>query len=67
MSEKKYKVVLTDYVWDTLDVEQEALREVDAELVPMQTKKTEEFLDAVRDADAVLNTYAGPILGEHMR
>ncbi len=67
MSDKKYRVVLTDYVWDTLDVEEEALREVDAELISMQTKKTEEFIDAVRDADAILNTYAGPILKEHMK
>ena len=39
----KAKVVLTDYVWESLDVEKKILAGL-AELVPMQTKKPEEFL-----------------------
>jgi len=31
-----------------------------ADLVPLKTKKPEEFLDAAKDCDALLNTYAGP-------
>jgi len=56
----KAKVVITDYVWESLDVEKKTLGEL-ADLVPLKTKKPEEFLDAAKDCDALLNTYAGPI------
>jgi D-3-phosphoglycerate dehydrogenase len=61
----KAKVVLTDYVWESLDVEKKILGGL-AELVPMQTKKPEEFLAQAADCDALLNTYAGPITAEAM-
>ena len=61
----KAKVVLTDYVWESLDVERKILGDL-AELHPMQTKKPEEFLAAAADCDALLNTYAGPITAEAM-
>jgi len=61
----KAKVVLTDYVWESLDVERRILGAL-ADLTPMQTKKPEEFLDAAADCDALLNTYAGPITAEAM-
>jgi len=61
----KAKVVITDYVWESLDVERKTLGEL-AELVPLKTKKPEEFLDAAKDCDALLNTYAGPITAEVM-
>ncbi|MFL5404536.1 MAG: C-terminal binding protein [Myxococcales bacterium] len=61
----KAKVVLTDYVWDSLDVERKALEGI-ADLVALQTKKPDEFLAEARDCDALLNTYAGPITGEVM-
>ena len=41
----KAKVVLTDYVWESLDVEKEILAGL-AELVPLQTKKPDEFIAA---------------------
>lgn len=56
----KAKVVITDYVWDSLDVENRILGAL-ADLVPMKTKKPSEFLAQARDCDALLNTYAGPI------
>ncbi|HET7363139.1 MAG TPA: C-terminal binding protein [Burkholderiales bacterium] len=59
------KVVLTDYVWESLDVERKILGNL-AELVPLQTKKPEEFIAAAADCDALLNTYAGPISAEVM-
>ena len=59
------KVVLTDYVWDSLDVEKKTLEGV-AELVALKTKTSEEFLPHVADCDALLNTYAGPITAEAM-
>jgi D-3-phosphoglycerate dehydrogenase / 2-oxoglutarate reductase len=61
----KAKVVLTDYVWESLDVERRTLEGL-AELVPLQTKKPEEFLAQAADCDALLNTYAGPITADVM-
>ena len=61
----KAKVVLTDYVWESLDVEKKTLEGL-AELVALQTKKPEEFLSQAEDCDALLNTYAGPITAEVM-
>lgn len=61
----KAKVVITDYVWESLDVERKTLGDL-AELIPLKTKKPEEFLDAAKDCDALLNTYAGPITAEVM-
>jgi len=61
----KAKVVLTDYVWESLDVEKTILAGL-GELVPMQTKKPEEFLSQAADCDALLNTYAGPITADAM-
>lgn len=54
------KVVLTDYVWQSLDVERQTLAGV-AELVALQTRDPEEFVVAAQDCDALLNTYGGPI------
>jgi len=59
------KVVLTDYVWESLDVEKKILAGL-GELVPMQTKTPEEFLSQAADCDALLNTYAGPITADAM-
>ena len=61
----KAKVVLTDYVWESLDVEHKILDGI-AELKPMQTKKAEEFMATAADCDALLNTYAGPITADVM-
>lgn len=61
----KAKVVLTDYVWESLDVEKKILAGL-ADLVPIQTKKPEEFLPQAADCDALLNTYAGPITADTM-
>ena len=61
----KAKVVLTDYVWESLDVEKKILEWL-AELVPLQTQKPEEFIAQAADCDALLNTYAGPITAEVM-
>ncbi len=61
----KAKVVLTDYPWDSLDVEKKTLDGV-AELVALQTKTPQEFAPHIGDCDALLNTYAGPITGDLM-
>ena len=59
------KVVITDYVWESLDVEKKTLDGL-ASIVPMKTRKPEEFIGEAADCDALLNTYAGPITGEVM-
>src|SRR6476620_10675032 len=59
------KVVLTDYVWEKLDVEKKTLEGI-AELVALKTKTPAEFIDAARDCDALLHTYAGPITADVM-
>jgi D-3-phosphoglycerate dehydrogenase len=63
--DKKAKVVLTDYVWESLDVERKTLAGL-ADLVPLQTKTPDEFLAQAQDCDALLNTYAGPITAQVM-
>jgi len=61
----KAKVVLTDYVWESLDVEKKTVEGI-ADLVALQTEKPEEFLAEAADCDALLNTYAGPITADVM-
>src|SRR6185503_13962749 len=61
----KAKVVLTDYVWESLEVEKQTLSGL-AELVALQTKKPDEFIAEAKDCDALLNTYAGPITADVM-
>ena len=57
------KVVLTDYVWESLDVEKKTLAGL-ANLVALKTKAPAEFLPEAEDCDALLNTYAGPITAD---
>ena len=57
------KVVLTDYVWESLDVEKKTLAGL-ANLVALKTKTPAEFLPEAEDCDALLNTYAGPITAD---
>src|SRR5215475_6621380 len=63
--EAKAKVVLTDYVWESLDVEKKTLEDL-ARLVALKTKSPDEFLSEAKDCDALLNTYAGPITASVM-
>lgn len=52
----KFKVVLTDNIFPDLIIEREMLDKVDAELVEVTDPAT--LADEVKDADAVINTYA---------
>src|SRR2546426_4326184 len=60
------KVVLTDYVWESLDVEHKTLDGVGT-LVALKTKTPAEFLPEATDCDALLNTYAGPITADVLK
>src|SRR3984893_17928862 len=61
----KAKVVLTDYVWESLDVEKKTLEGL-ADLVALQTKKPEEFLAQAEDCDALITTYAAHTTAEEI-
>ncbi|MBV8538170.1 MAG: C-terminal binding protein [Alphaproteobacteria bacterium] len=61
----KAKVVLTDYVWEKLDIEHQILGGL-ADIVSMKVKTPAEFLAEAADCDALLNTYAGPITATDM-
>jgi D-3-phosphoglycerate dehydrogenase len=61
----KAKVVLTDYVWESLDVEHEILGDL-ADIVPIQVTDPEKFFPEAADCDALLNTYGGPITADIM-
>ena len=52
----KYKVVVSDQVFPTVDVERELLSQVDAEL-SVASGDVESVLATAADADAILNTY----------
>ena len=64
MSARK-KVVITDYVWESIDVEREILRDV-ANVVPLNVRDASGFLSEAADCHALLNTYAGPIAADVM-
>src|SRR5690554_1031929 len=60
---KPFKITLTDYEWEGLDIEKKSiqLREKDdrpIELEVLQTKDKEKILQSVKDADAILLMYA---------
>ena len=59
------KVVLTDYVWESLEVEKKTLAGL-GELVALQTKTPDQFIAEAADCVALLNTYAGPITAADM-
>lgn len=54
----RFKVVVTDYVFPSLDIERSVLAPLDAEVVPMQAASDNQLLDVVPDADALLVCYA---------
>ncbi len=61
----KAKVVLTDFVRESLDVEAEILGAL-ADIVSLQVTDPEAFFPESEDCDALLNTYGGPITGDVM-
>ena len=53
-----FRVLVTDHVFPSLDIEREVLRGVGAEVVAMQATTDDELLEAVRDAHGLLVCYA---------
>lgn len=60
------KVLITDYVWSSIEVEKSILDGV-ADVAAMNATSAEDFVEAAADCDALLNTYAGPITAEVIR
>jgi len=58
MSEKKFKVVITDAEYPSFDIEKKVLSKINVELVKFQCKTEEELIKNCKDADAILNQYA---------
>jgi D-3-phosphoglycerate dehydrogenase len=58
---RKYKVVITDYDFESLQEIKKALEKVDAELVTAQCKSESEVIELAREADAVINQYYNPL------
>jgi len=61
LKEERFKVVVTDYEFASLDKERRILEEVGAELIPHQCRSEDELIEVAKDADALLNLYFGPI------
>ncbi|MFH1731698.1 MAG: C-terminal binding protein [Planctomycetota bacterium] len=53
----KFKVVVTDYVFESFDIEKEVLSAVDAELEVCQCKSADEVVPHLAGTHAILNTY----------
>lgn len=56
----KYRVLLTDYAWPSLDLEQQGLAEVDAELVVAEKDKTDaaSLAELAKTCDAIMTNWA---------
>jgi len=54
----QWKVVVTDYVFPSLDIEREVLGAIGAEIVALQAGREAELVPAVGDADGLLVCYA---------
>ncbi|HJM43950.1 MAG: C-terminal binding protein [Nitrospinota bacterium] len=61
MASDPIKVVLTDYVWESLEPEESLFRSLDVEFLAIQCKSTEELVEAARGARVLLNTYFAPL------
>ncbi len=54
----RYRVVVTDHLFSSMEEEREIFHRIDADLVVGQCRGEEETLALSRGADAILNTYA---------
>ncbi|HPS52314.1 MAG TPA: C-terminal binding protein [Phycisphaerae bacterium] len=54
---KKFKVIVTDYVFESFENEEKSLAEIGATLELHQCKSQNELTAVIKDADVILNTY----------
>jgi len=57
----RFKVAVTDYVFPDLEVERKLLETIGASLVAGQSRNGRDVVELAHDADAILNTYYGPL------
>ena len=55
--DNKFKVMITDYAWPSLNVENSVLSPI-ANLVPAHDRSEDTFIELARDADAILFNWA---------
>ena len=60
----EFKVVVSDYILPDLEIEREAVEAVGAEFVVGQSESVAGLIELAHDADAMFNTYFGPISDE---
>ena len=58
MPGRRYKVLVTDYLWPNLDVEKEVLAPVGADVVPAPDAHQATLVALAHDADAILTCFA---------
>ncbi len=51
---KKYKIIFTDYSFSDIEIERQVLEELDCEIVELQTKDEEKLYKQCKDADALI-------------
>ncbi|MFS0824500.1 C-terminal binding protein [Bacillus sp. 1P02SD] len=54
----KFKVVVTDFEYASLAIEEEVLEKAGAKLIKKQCKTEQEVIEACKDADGIINQYA---------
>jgi D-3-phosphoglycerate dehydrogenase len=54
----KYKVVITDFEYESLGIEQQVLSQLDCEFIAAQCRTEDEVIEATQYADGILNQYA---------
>jgi D-3-phosphoglycerate dehydrogenase / 2-oxoglutarate reductase len=58
MSEKKFSVIFTDYDYENIEIEKDVLKEIDCEIISLQSADEDILLKACRYADAIITQYA---------
>ncbi len=53
----RYKVLMTDYAWPSVDPERQVLKEIDAELIVAESGTEAEFIDLAPQVDGILTCW----------
>ncbi len=61
MASDPIKVVLTDYVWDSLEPEEALFGSLGVEFIAIQCESAEELVETAGGARVLLNTYFAPL------
>ena len=57
-SKSSYRVLVTDYVWPSLEPERKVLSEIGAEIIETPDQSEDTLAELARDADAVMTCFA---------